>query len=302
MAIITLRQLEIFTQTVEAGSFSRCAEHIGISQVAISGHIKELESRLGVVLFDRPSGGPAVLTLDGERAYYRARNILSSVDGLIDEARLRSEANTRRKITVGAHSYCIGLMQSGLAQWADVHPDIEIVFDAESFTAAAVADTMKSNRLDLAFIFALGPSPRISSEFVCNESLSVFVGQDHPLAAQNIVTARDLSLVPAIRLSPADQLGLLVEQAMEMVGICPPSGLQTDNFGLILSSIRQNVGFSCMFTKVGDQETAPGGLKRLPLDCGIPAVQIRQIVRPALCDDPLVRDLQHLLVDSLLRT
>ena len=301
MAIITLRQLEIFIQTVEAGSFSRCAEHIGVSQVAISGHIKELEARLGVALFDRPSGGPAVLTPDGERAYYRARHILTSVDGMIDEARARSVARQRRRITIGAHSYCIGQMQAGLEQWRRAHPDIEIIFDDQSFTASTAADGIKTDHLDLAFIFALGATAQVSSEFIRNDPLGIFVGRDHPLAAQKTVAARALSSVPAVRLSPHDPLGLLVEQAMEAIDIRPPSGLQTDNFGLILTSLRQNLGFSCMPIKVGDQETQSGGLKRLVLDRALPPLQIRQIIRPALGDDRLVRELQQILAKSLLQ-
>src|SRR3546814_10665611 len=48
MATITVRQLEIFSQAVKHGSFRNCERQIGVSQVAISDHIRQLEQRLEI--------------------------------------------------------------------------------------------------------------------------------------------------------------------------------------------------------------------------------------------------------------
>lgn len=46
MSGFTIRQLEIFARVVEHGSFRRCADQLGVSQVSISEHVRELETRL----------------------------------------------------------------------------------------------------------------------------------------------------------------------------------------------------------------------------------------------------------------
>src|SRR3546814_15734465 len=87
MATITVRQLEIFSQAVKHGSFRNCARQIGVSQVAISDHIRQLEQRLGHKLFERIPGGASVLTPAGKRAYAHATPILAGMDKLIAEMR-----------------------------------------------------------------------------------------------------------------------------------------------------------------------------------------------------------------------
>src|SRR3546814_5515827 len=85
MATITVRQLEIFSQAVKHGSFRNCARQIGVSHVAISDHISQLDKRLGHKLFERLSGDASVLTPAGNRAYALATHILAGMDNLIDE-------------------------------------------------------------------------------------------------------------------------------------------------------------------------------------------------------------------------
>src|SRR3546814_13508461 len=74
------------------GSFRNCARQIGVSQVAISDHIRQLEQRLGHKLFERISGGASVLKPAGKRAYAHATHILAGMDKLIAEM---AQANAR---------------------------------------------------------------------------------------------------------------------------------------------------------------------------------------------------------------
>lgn len=79
----TLRQLEALENIATQGSFRAAARALGVSQVAISDHIKQLEARLGVALFIRARGGKARISPAGEAALSRARLILSDCDALV---------------------------------------------------------------------------------------------------------------------------------------------------------------------------------------------------------------------------
>ncbi len=50
---VTLRQLRAYVAVLESASFSEAARAMHLSQAALSGLIKELESRVGVRLLDR---------------------------------------------------------------------------------------------------------------------------------------------------------------------------------------------------------------------------------------------------------
>ena len=57
-------RLRVFRMVAAEGSFTRAAQHLGISQPAVSQNIAELEKQVGAVLFDRKRGEVA-LTAEG---------------------------------------------------------------------------------------------------------------------------------------------------------------------------------------------------------------------------------------------
>lgn len=89
--MVTLRQLRYLTAVAERGHFSRAAEHCAISQPSLSQQIAELETELGVRLFDR-SGRKVTLTDMGRAIVPRANAILSAV---ADLSRVASEGEQR---------------------------------------------------------------------------------------------------------------------------------------------------------------------------------------------------------------
>ncbi|HEX7856055.1 MAG TPA: LysR family transcriptional regulator [Sphingobium sp.] len=87
----TLRQLEILAEVARAGTFRGAARNLGLSQVAVSDHIKQLESRLGVALFVRNAGGKPSLSPSGKIVLDHGRNVLFACDALIAAARGEAE-------------------------------------------------------------------------------------------------------------------------------------------------------------------------------------------------------------------
>lgn len=97
---INLHQLSTFQAVAEESSYIRAAEKLHFSQPAVSAQIRQLETSLGVKLFDK-IGHKTHLTLAGEELYRYSQKIFA----LIDETResieaLRSPDNGR--LSVGA--------------------------------------------------------------------------------------------------------------------------------------------------------------------------------------------------------
>ena len=67
--------LRAFVETADAGSLSRAARHLSLSQPSLTGQIQRLEAHLGTPLFDRHGRG-VTLTEAGRALYPRARRIL----------------------------------------------------------------------------------------------------------------------------------------------------------------------------------------------------------------------------------
>jgi DNA-binding transcriptional LysR family regulator len=74
-----LRVLRSFVVVADYAGFSRAAEHLGISQPALSRQISALESELDVRLFDR-IGRQTVLTPAGQDLLGRGRSLLRDAE------------------------------------------------------------------------------------------------------------------------------------------------------------------------------------------------------------------------------
>jgi LysR family nitrogen assimilation transcriptional regulator len=76
---LTLRQLQYFTEIVDAGNMTRAAERLYVAPTALSLQVRAMEERLGVVLLQRHSRGVRP-TDAGTELYRKARQILAMVD------------------------------------------------------------------------------------------------------------------------------------------------------------------------------------------------------------------------------
>jgi len=72
---MNLKQLEVFINVAESGSFSKGAEATFITQSTVSQHISSLESEFGLKLLDRTGKG-ALLTEGGKLLLERARRLV----------------------------------------------------------------------------------------------------------------------------------------------------------------------------------------------------------------------------------
>lgn len=75
---ITFRQLRVFTEVVRQGSVQRAAEALHLSAPAVSMQIREIESQVGLVLFDRP-GRRRVLSTECEYFLVYSRRLQATL-------------------------------------------------------------------------------------------------------------------------------------------------------------------------------------------------------------------------------
>ena len=82
-----LRLLKVFKSVVECGGMAAAELELNIGTSTVSRHVKDLETRLGLVLCRRGRAGFA-LTAEGQRVYDETLRLLASVDafrGSIDD-------------------------------------------------------------------------------------------------------------------------------------------------------------------------------------------------------------------------
>jgi DNA-binding transcriptional LysR family regulator len=135
-------RVRVFRGVAEAGSFTRAADTLDLSQSAISRQIGALEEDLGTPLFHRHARG-LVLTEPGEILLETARQIalqMASVEQRLTEARDHPSGVLRINATIGIGSIWLA---SHLKEFSDSYPEIAIsllVADSELDLSMREAD------------------------------------------------------------------------------------------------------------------------------------------------------------------
>ena len=123
MNILTM--MEIFTEVVEAGSFSAAAEQLDVSKSFVSKQVSQLETELGTRLLYRTTRKLS-LSDEGTRFYNRCKLIMAEADNARAEI-IESQSNPRGKIRITApQSLVITDVGKVLLKFQHKYPDIDL--------------------------------------------------------------------------------------------------------------------------------------------------------------------------------
>ena len=188
-----LRQLRYFVTVAEELNFRRAAERLFISQPPLSRQIRELETALGVQLFERDTT-MGKLTAGGEAALRRARKLLADADALArDMARLaaRGRETVRIAATVAVP---VAAHERLAAGWKKVFGAAPLRI--EPGETKALVTRLRRREFDFALLGATADLSAYGSEVVHTVPLFAVVAPSHPAAARTTVALRDLAGTP----------------------------------------------------------------------------------------------------------
>jgi len=273
---ITLRQLEIFLSVIEHGSFRRASGFLGMSAVAVSEHIRALETRLRTELFDRRSGSSPVPNMAGQIAAERAREIMASVEML--EADLSPEAK-RQTWRLGLIPFLARHLAGPISDIRKRFPERNIVTEIADQDHAEMTEMVAKGMLDIALLIgdtaSMGqPAAGVEQHVIIEEPLSIFVGHSHPLAARSNLTQSDLLAFPILKLSASHPFRKMVDSSLRHAGLAGlRCDVETDDYLEILTMASAGEGLACMFTETGSHDAITHRLAPLDLAFSIPPLE-----------------------------
>ena len=194
---VSLRQLRAFVAVAHSGSFTDAAASLHITQSALSGLIKELESALGVQVVQRSTRKVQLSAIGAEFLPLAAR-ILQDLDGALQAiVDLKSLKSGVVRVAVPQLIAC-SLMPEVMGAFARKFPDIEVRLT--DCVVEDVASRVQSGEVD----FAIGPERSAASDIAARllfdmPFVAVFPA-DHPLSACKRVTWTDILAYPLISL------------------------------------------------------------------------------------------------------
>ena len=122
---LTVAQLEYLVAAVDAPTWGRAAEQLGVSPSALSQGIAELERRLGLVLFE-PAGRRRAPAAEAGPVVDHARRVLAQTRDLVDWATQvrRGEVGPLRVGMIDAAA--IDHFPDVLRRYREDHPDVDL--------------------------------------------------------------------------------------------------------------------------------------------------------------------------------
>jgi DNA-binding transcriptional LysR family regulator len=178
---MTLVQLRHLLSLAQAGSFSKAATALFLTQPALSRSIRALEAELGQPLFDR-IGRHCELTPFGREAHERARELVLAADDLRDSGRLAGDVEEGvLRIGMGSGPGAM-LMTPLLLKMARDRPRMRVEI-ARAGTELLV-QALRERALDALVVDArsLRPAPDLNAQFMHDMRGAFLVRRGHPLA------------------------------------------------------------------------------------------------------------------------
>lgn len=214
---IDLWHLRTFVALAELGNFSRTGERVGLSQSAVSRHIRGLEDALGVRLFER-LGRRAVLTSAGQTLLTRLETLRREADALPRVIRDLAEG-VRGDVRIGASiTAANAILPPLLGAYRRRYPRVGLALQPGN--SAWVLEVLARGEVDLALVGSevLPPGASVLAEIP--DEVLLIAPRRHPLANRRLRPA-DLAGCDFIQRDAESDTRVLVSRWFQAQGVEP---------------------------------------------------------------------------------
>jgi DNA-binding transcriptional LysR family regulator len=233
------KRMRVFLAVAKAGSFSRAARQLSLSQSVVSFHIHGLEEELGVRLFRR-QGRSISLTREGEVLYAEGRRIARSARQIEDRFAAESQAIAQRISLAGDALTCAFTLPWTLAGFRRDNPDV--VYSYEHLDEEELLDRLLSGELDVALVGHPVKHRKLKAQACFRDEIILVV---KPGSLPKRMKPDRLKDVPLIWSTNDSGLELLLSRELASAGIALKDlnvFMEVENLPILKTFVRAGVG------------------------------------------------------------
>ena len=228
-------QLLTFLAVSEVKNYSRAADHLNVTQPAVTARIQKLEMELDCKLFNR-NGKKIILTEEGKVLLPFARKIVN----YMNEAKQTIDLLKVPTLSIGlSPAISESLIFQVLAQMRDEH---DLLFDiVEADDSMEILKMITEGQIDLGLIRNVVPFTNLEAKSLFHEKLKFIVGKNHELAQNKEIKLKDLvgqSMICYRRQTP-----IAIEIDEKLVGVENLQRIEVGGFEMVKLMVKNNWGF-----------------------------------------------------------
>ena len=237
-----LKQLRSFCQVVRWRSFTRAAEHLGLSQSSVSQQVRSLEEEFAAALFER-DGRHVTLTSAGEDLYRLAASLVAGMDRLPDTFAEEHTGRLPPELRIGAGEAAAAfILPPFLKQFRDAHPGTRL--SVKSGTGREGIKRLYDYEVDL-IVGATDTTPdglEFRPLFSCDHVL--IVPLDHPLAGRESVEPSEAATYPVIMSTRGTRTRQFSDFLHGALGVTPKAVVEVDGWETAKLYVETGIGIS----------------------------------------------------------
>lgn len=255
-----IRQLEYFLMVREAGSFTRAAERLYVSQPAVTNAIRGLEEELGIQLFDR-SQKIAALTAEGRIFASHVEKIMHGISNTVEEIHalknLSAGVLNLGLTPLGGIRNCAELLKA----YRKACPDIQVTLMEDN--ADKLQQALLEDKLDVAILAADQEAGSLTYRALPSEELVVCCRRQHAFRRRNIISLADLVEERLILLDASCLFRQHLVKLFEQANCLPQIVFESRHVQTIKSLVAAGCGLTILPESLCEED---GRLVTIPLE------------------------------------
>jgi DNA-binding transcriptional LysR family regulator len=259
---MTDAQLSAVLAVAEEGSFVRAAERLMVSQPAVSLQVKELETALGLTLFDRlprmtrPTEAGLLLAdysrrIQGIRT--DAANAMAELNGL-----RRGRLAVGATLTIGAY-----LLPELLGRFRRAYPNIDLELAVAN--TEHIQQRLRDFTLDVGFTEGDPAGEGLQSTVFAEDELIAIVPPGHALLREKRVTAKMFCAYPLIARESGSGTRAVAERALASRGVTAKPALVLPQAEAMMRCVAEGLGVAIISRLAAQRDLASERLMQVKL-------------------------------------
>lgn len=242
MKNVTLRQIRIFLSAATHFNFTKAAKELHITSPAVSLQIKEMESDIGVKLFDR-TNKKISLTAAGEFFLVYAKRMVNTMR----EAELimgKLHGTEFSTLKIGLVSTAQHFLPQLLSAFKAEYPTVQIRIEVRN--RQQLIQLLKEGGIDLAIMGRPPKEVNNGQDPIAKHPHGFIASPQHPLAAQTNIDAEVLNTCELISREQGSGTRFIMEKFLSEHNISPLINMEMSSNESIKLAVTANLGISFM--------------------------------------------------------